>query len=179
MIHPSMRARIRLHTRADVLTGRYAKGPAPTHRLVAAGRNPGTVLGMTAKLWFGLGTVVAGIIGAGVWLWTPDRSRSALEQKYLARDTDMVDIAGTRLHVRDSGPQQAATVILLHGLGSSLHTWDGWAPALEQNFRVIRLDLPGSGLSPPDPTADYSDGRSIELLLALMEQTVLSDPEPG
>ncbi len=125
---------------------------------------------MTAKLWFGLGTVVAGIIGAGVWLWTPDRSRSALEQKYLARDTDMVDIAGTRLHVRDSGPQQAATVILLHGLGSSLHTWDGWAPALEQNFRVIRLDLPGSGLSPPDPTADYSDGRSIELLLASMEQ---------
>jgi len=125
---------------------------------------------MTAKLWFGLGTLVAGFVGIGLWLWTPGRSRSALEQKYLARDTDMVEIAGTRLHVRDTGEQQAEAVVLVHGLGSSLHTWDDWSQALEQHFRVIRLDLPGSGLSPPDRNTDYSDTRSIELLLALMDQ---------
>jgi len=34
---------------------------------------------------------------------------------------------------------------------------------------VIRLDLPGFGLTGPDPTGDYSDERSIDLLLQLMQ----------
>ena len=33
---------------------------------------------------------------------------------------------------------------------------------------MIRLDLPGSGLSPPDPANDYTDDRSLHLLLTLM-----------
>jgi pimeloyl-ACP methyl ester carboxylesterase len=59
---------------------------------------------------------------------------------------------------------------MLHGFGSSLHTWEAWAQALEGEYRIIRLDLPGSGLSPPDPTGDYTDARSIVLITALMDQ---------
>jgi pimeloyl-ACP methyl ester carboxylesterase len=59
---------------------------------------------------------------------------------------------------------------MLHGFGSSLHTWDSWAQTLAAQQRVIRVDLPGSGLSLPDPAADYSDARALELLLALMTQ---------
>lgn len=102
------------------------------------------------------------------WLWTPDKDRAALERLYLKAPTDMVNVAGTRLHVRDSGPAAAPAVLMLHGFGASLHTWEPLAQGLQAGFRVIRIDLPGSGLSPPDATGVYSDDRTIDILLALM-----------
>lgn len=104
------------------------------------------------------------------WIWTPDRSRVELEAKYLSAPTDMLDIAGTKLHVRDSGPRDVPAVIMLHGFGSSLHTWETWAGSLGDAFRVIRFDLPGAGLSPPDSTGNYSDARSLQLLADLMDR---------
>jgi pimeloyl-ACP methyl ester carboxylesterase len=59
---------------------------------------------------------------------------------------------------------------MLHGFGASLHTWEDWAIALADEYRVVRLDLPGSGLSYPDSTNDYSDARTIELVMALMDE---------
>ena len=119
-----------------------------------------------------IGLLVAGIvlIGAAIWLWTPDKPRPELEAAYLADPADMVTVSGATLHVRDTGPRDAPAVILLHGFGASLHTWEPWAADLDDEFRVLRLDLPGAGLSPPDPTGDYSDDRVIGLLLALMDQ---------
>jgi pimeloyl-ACP methyl ester carboxylesterase len=113
-------------------------------------------------------------LGAAVlllfWLWTPDKPRSELEERYLAAPGDMRQVGPWRLHVRESGPRDAPAVVMLHGFGASLHTWDAWAQALSASHRVIRLDLPGSGLSEPDPANDYTDGRSVQLLLALMDQ---------
>jgi pimeloyl-ACP methyl ester carboxylesterase len=106
----------------------------------------------------------------GWWLWTPDKDRAELERRYLRAPEDMVEVAGTWLHVRDSGPKNAPAVILIHGFGASLHTWELWAAALSADRRVIRFDLPGSGLSSPDPTGNYSDARTLEVLLALMAQ---------
>ncbi len=104
------------------------------------------------------------------WLWTPDKDRAALERQYLSAPTDMIDVSGTRLHVRDRGPKTAPAVIFLHGFGASLHTWEPWANALAKDLRVIRIDLPGSGLSLPDPTGDYSDKRTLQIINALMDQ---------
>jgi pimeloyl-ACP methyl ester carboxylesterase len=112
--------------------------------------------------------VAVALVVLGWWLWTPDLDRGRLEARYLAAPGDMVTVAGWRLHLRDTGRRDATPVILLHGFGSSLETWDAWAEALARTHRVIRFDLPGNGLSPPDPAADYSDARSIELLLAVM-----------
>jgi pimeloyl-ACP methyl ester carboxylesterase len=108
------------------------------------------------------------------WLWTPDKDRAVLEAKYLNAPTDMIEVAGVRLHVRDSGAKtensNAPVVVLIHGFGGSLHSWEAWADGLASNHRVIRFDLPGSGLSSPDPTGDYSDARTMQLLIALMDQ---------
>ena len=118
------------------------------------------------------------IVLLSLWLWTPDKDRAELERLYLATPADMVSVAGTRLHVRlhvrESGPKDAPALILLHGFGASLHTWEPWAAGLAGTHRVIRLDLPGSGLSPPDPNGDYTDARSRQLLLALMDQLGLA-----
>lgn len=108
------------------------------------------------------------------WLWTPDRSRSQLESRYLAAPGDLIDVMDWHLHVRDSGPKDAPAVILIHGFGASLQTWGPWAQELSKDLRVILFDLPGSGLSAPDPAGDYSDTRSIELLIALMDRLGVS-----
>ncbi len=108
------------------------------------------------------------------WLWTPDKDRAVLEPEYLNAPSDMIDVAGTRLHVRDSGAKTAPAVIFLHGFGASLHTWEPWAAVLSKDLRVIRIDLPGSGLSLPDPTGDYSDKRSLQIINALMDQLGLA-----
>ncbi len=116
----------------------------------------------------GLVSVVLGVLG--LWLWTPDKSRAELEARYANGPTDFVDAGGVRLHVRDSGPKDAPAVILLHGFGASLHTWEPWAAPLAEHLRVVRYDLTGGGLTGPDPTGDYTDERAMQLLIALMDR---------
>lgn len=109
------------------------------------------------------------IVGA-YWLWTPDRSQAYLSERYLRSPQDRVSVNGVTLHVRDDGPKGAPVIVLLHGFGASLHTWEPWSQALSKNFRVVRYDAPGSGLSAPDPTGDYTDAHSLQLLGDLMTQ---------
>jgi pimeloyl-ACP methyl ester carboxylesterase len=109
------------------------------------------------------------------YLWTPDRDRSVLERQYLRSPADLIDVAGVRLHVRDSGPKDAPAVIFLHGFGASLHTWEPWATELQTRLRVVRFDLPGSGLSSPDPSGDYSDARSLQVITALMDKVGITE----
>ena len=105
----------------------------------------------------------------GGWLWTPDADRQALEARYAAPPSSFVQAAGLRMHVRDTGPRAAPAVLLLHGFGSSLQTWDALAQGLEGQFRVLRIDLPGAGLTGADPSGDYSDERGVQVLLALLD----------
>ena len=126
---------------------------------------------LMSMILMGMGLV---IVIAGWWLWTPDKDRAVLESQYLNTPGDMIDVAGTRLHVRDSGPKTAPAVIFLHGFGASLHTWEPWAQTLSKDLRVIRIDLPGSGLSLPDLKGDYSDKRTLQILLALMDKLGLA-----
>ncbi len=114
--------------------------------------------------------VVPALLLLAFWLWTPDKPRSELQARYLAAPGDLVPLGPWRLHVRDSGPKGAPAVLMLHGFGGSLHSWEVWAQALSTSHRVIRFDLPGHGLSEPDPAGDYTDARSIQLTLALMDQ---------
>lgn len=115
--------------------------------------------------------LLAIVVGAAVaWLYTPDKRRQALEAEYARPPSEFINVAGLRLHVRDTGPRSAPALIFLHGFGSSLQTWDNWADDLERDHRVIRYDLPGFGLTGADPTRDYSDRRSVAVLLALMDR---------
>jgi pimeloyl-ACP methyl ester carboxylesterase len=113
------------------------------------------------------GAAVLGLGAMTLWLYTADKPRAALEAMYPG---EYRTINGLRMRLRDTGPHDKPAVILLHGFGASLETWEPWARALSTNFRVIRLDLPGFGLTGPDATGDYSDARAMKLLIALMDQ---------
>jgi pimeloyl-ACP methyl ester carboxylesterase len=116
------------------------------------------------------GGLLATLIVAGVWAFAPDRSRTDLLARYLRPADSFLEVAGTPVRVRDSGPRDAPVLLLLHGFGSSLETWEPWALALSDEYRVVRFDMPGSGLSEPDRSGDYSDSRGIALVRALMER---------
>ena len=115
------------------------------------------------------GLLLAALLGGG-WLWTPDLDRATLEAKYAAPPSEFIEVAGVRLHVRDTGPKDAPALLLLHGFGSSLQTWDAWAQVLQADHRVVRFDLPGAALTGADPTGNYSDERGVQIIAALMDR---------
>ncbi len=113
--------------------------------------------------------LLAGIVACVYLVWTPDKNGDELIEKYAQPPSQFITISGTRLHYRDSGNKNSPTLIFLHGFGSSLHTWDAWASALEQDYRVIRLDLPGFGLSGENEKNDFSDTHDIAVILGLLD----------
>jgi pimeloyl-ACP methyl ester carboxylesterase len=123
---------------------------------------------LRALRWAALGLGAVLLAACGV-LYRPDLPRAELEARWAAPPSQFVQVAGLRLHIRDTGPRQAHPVIMLHGFGSSLHAWDGLAAELEAGWRIIRLDLPGFGLTGPEPSGDYSDARAHAVIAALMD----------
>ena len=105
---------------------------------------------------------------AAVALYRPALEPEELERVYAGEGSRFVEVSGVRVHYRDEG--RGAPVLLIHGTASSLHTWDGWVDALSSDFRLIRADLTGFGLTGPDPLNDYSASRRNELLLGLVDR---------
>lgn len=80
----------------------------------------------------------------------PDRPVETLIARWALPPSDFIDVNGQVVHVRDVGPRQdPAPIVLIHGTGASLHTWEGWVRALQGQRRVITFDLPGFGLTGP------------------------------
>ncbi|MDB9990489.1 alpha/beta hydrolase [Flavobacteriales bacterium] len=80
-----------------------------------------------------------------------------LKKKYTDSYSSFVRVGGMEVHYRDQGKQIDSTpIVLIHGTGSSLHTYDHWTKELAMNHRVIRMDLPGYGLTGPFSNRDYS-----------------------
>ena len=111
------------------------------------------------------------ILLAALYLWTPDKSKAELEKTYGSPKNAYVSALGVNLHYQDTGPSKNAIPILfLHGFGASLQTWETWAQALSEDYRVISVDLPGFGLTGEDPRGIYTDQRSVEVLEAFLKE---------
>jgi len=76
-------------------------------------------------------------------------------------------VFGGRVFVVEAGDRQAPPVLLVHGLGQNgLRDWRRVIRALEDNYRVVALDLPGFGRS-PTPSGALSPRRYTRLLFWL------------
>ncbi|MCY0967257.1 alpha/beta fold hydrolase [Parathalassolituus penaei] len=76
-------------------------------------------------------------------------TREELRQRYEMPDSQYLELDGMNVHYRDVG--EGPALLLLHGLMSSLHTWNRWTEILSQHFRVISIDLPNFGLTGAHP----------------------------
>ena len=102
--------------------------------------------------------------------WAPDRSVDSLKARWAPPPSRFVPLQGMMVHVRDQGPRDdPLPVVLLHGTSASLHTWEGWAAALGPTRRVITMDLPGFGLTGPDPEGDYRIARYVRFVTGLLD----------
>jgi pimeloyl-ACP methyl ester carboxylesterase len=102
--------------------------------------------------------VVLALLGAAfLVLRTPDTDPAAMRAKYGTPPSRFVDLGGgLTVHLRDEGPRGAPAIVLLHGSNADLHTWDPWTRGLTGQYRVIRFDTIGHGLTGPVPGKDYS-----------------------
>ena len=120
----------------------------------------GVVVGASALL------CIAGIVA----VWAPDRSAENLSGRWAPPPSQFVLVDGIQVHLRDEGPRDDPNpIVLLHGTSSSLHTWDGWASVLQAKRRVIRVDLPGFGLTGPTPDGNYHMPVYSHFVASLMD----------
>jgi pimeloyl-ACP methyl ester carboxylesterase len=105
----------------------------------------------------------------------PDLPLEELLPRYAGGTSRFIDIEGRHVHYRDEG--RGPPLLLLHGTSSSLHTWDGWVKALAGKHRLIRLDLPGYGLTGPAPDGDHSPARDARIVAELLTRLGVSQAD--
>ena len=104
-----------------------------------------------AYLFGSLMLVVLIVICSGIRFDIPDEK---LKAKYTNEQSRFITIDGLSVHYRDEG--KGSPLLLLHAAPSSLQTFDRLTEELSKQYRVIRLDLPGYGLTGPNASGDYS-----------------------
>jgi pimeloyl-ACP methyl ester carboxylesterase len=91
-----------------------------------------------------------------------------LKAKYANAHSRFVEIEGMQVHYRIEG--KGMPLVLLHGTGASLHTWDKWVEALKPHYQVIRLDLPAFGLTGAHPQHAYTGKDYVRVLHSFLEK---------
>ena len=77
-----------------------------------------------------------------------------LKPAYAPAPSKFMMMDGATVHYRDEGT--GYPVVLIHGMSSSLHTWQGWSDIMSKQYRVIRMDLPAFGLTGPNTDNVYT-----------------------
>jgi pimeloyl-ACP methyl ester carboxylesterase len=65
--------------------------------------------------------------------------------------TELVEAAGAKVRVRESGDPAGEPIVMLHGIGRSLEDWAPQHDLLPATYRLISMDLLGFGLSDSPP----------------------------
>ena len=116
----------------------------------------------------GLVYLLVVIILIGKYIVSPDKTFEELAPKYAAVPSQFMVLNGMKIHYRDEGV--GPPIVLIHGTGASLHTWNDWTKELIEDYRVIRLDLPAYGLTGQDPQKRYSSKDYVEILDAFLAE---------
>jgi pimeloyl-ACP methyl ester carboxylesterase len=126
-------------------------------------------------MFYALSVASVVTVVAMLGLWTPDLDSAVLEKKYATPHTQLTEIRGQRVHYQDAGPKDAPVLLLLHGFGASLQTWDAWTESLQKHYRVIRLDLPGFGLTGANPSHAYADADDVQFVDNFVNQMGIAE----
>lgn len=117
-------------------------------------------------------------VALALHLHHPDQPAAEVEAHWADAGSRFTDVQGLRVHWRDEGPRDdPQPLVLLHATASSLRSWDHWAAELAKTRRVLRLDLPGAGLTGPFRGSwaadDYRGDTYARLVLGWMDAVAL------
>lgn len=105
-------------------------------------------------MFFGLGLLLT--CAASVFFYMVLYERP--EAPFSAAKTIQLDDFDIHYEVLGAG----VPLLLIHGLGASLHCWYNLAPLLAERFQVIAIDLPGFGRSSQRPEFRYGLDEQAE-----------------
>ncbi|MEX2489495.1 MAG: alpha/beta hydrolase [Pseudomonadales bacterium] len=119
------------------------------------------------------GVVIAAVLVLGAaFLYRADLPAELVDLKYSNEASRFLTTQdGARIHYRDQGDGEP--IVLIHGSNASLHTWEPWVRILEDEYRVVTLDLPGHGLTGQVPGGNYSTIAYIESVKAITDHLAL------
>lgn len=103
------------------------------------------------------------VCGFVVSSWQDDIPVEEIIEKYAYNNSQFLELDGMNVHYRING-DTGETVVLLHGTASSLHTWEAWTDELSKTYRVVSFDLPGFGITGPEPNDVYTRDRYLKFV---------------
>lgn len=116
-------------------------------------------------------SLAAGLLGAG--LFSARVARKAEAQ--VPMDGRLVEAGPYRFHVTEQG--EGRPLLLIHGLSAQLRSFaKEMVDELAKDHRVIRIDRPGSGYSPPLPSGSQHLADQADAVAALIDALGLEKP---
>jgi pimeloyl-ACP methyl ester carboxylesterase len=104
--------------------------------------------------------LVCGVIATS---WQDDIPVEEIIDRYAYDNSQFLELDGMNVHYRVNG-DTGETIVLLHGTASSLHTWEGWTNELSKYYRVVSFDMPGFGITGPEPNDLYTRERYLKFI---------------
>jgi len=124
-------------------------------------------------------TLLVSMVAGRHYMGFVDLDLNTVKALYANEESQFIKLEGLQqgiqLHYRDEGLSadenpDAPVLFLLHGIMASLHTWDGWVEVLQNDFRIIRVDIPGFGLTGPYADGIYNVERSVDMVDQLTDK---------
>ena len=115
-----------------------------------------------------LGLLIGGIV---ILFGFQDLPLETLKETYANTESQFMALEGMEVHYRDEGPKtDSIPIVLIHGTGASLHTFDDWTYSLSKYRRVLRMDLPAYGLTGPFMDRNYSTQHYVAFISAFLQK---------
>jgi pimeloyl-ACP methyl ester carboxylesterase len=119
---------------------------------------------VTGILWI---LLAAGVLIVGVYVFFPQwivATIVGLTRKWGRMSARSVEADGIRWPYLEGGPEQGATIVMLHGFGGDKDNWSLFTHYLTDRYRVIAPDLPGFGENIRNPDWAYGAAAQVERL---------------
>lgn len=83
-------------------------------------------------------------------------AKADIKARFTQPTSHFLSWRGAEIHYTDEG--QGMPVVMIHGFGGSFLNWNKILPLMNRDYRIIRVDLPGFGLSDmPEPNGAATD----------------------
>jgi pimeloyl-ACP methyl ester carboxylesterase len=126
---------------------------------------------MMNKIFKIIGALLLVLVVLVAFNYQADVPVEKLKPRYAQSPSQFMDLLGMQVHYRDEGPaSDSLPIVLLHGTSSFLQTWDATAAVWVKSHRVIRMDLPGFGLTGPSPINDYSIEAYVSFVHSFLDK---------
>jgi pimeloyl-ACP methyl ester carboxylesterase len=96
-----------------------------------------------------------------------------LTERYANEHSQFLEWEGMQVHYRIEG--KGKPIVLIHGTGACLQTWDVWTDSLKDDYQVIRMDIPAFGLTGPNAQNSYTMEYYVKFIEAFTQKLGLQD----